>query len=150
MVNFTTGEIKFIEDNELCRLATSDSKNTPHVVPVNYIFRNGFFYIFADYETKKIKNIKENPKVALLIDVYRTPKNKAVLIIGKADILERGEEYRQIYNLFYKKFGWVRADPWNEGEAPLIKVIPEKKVSWGIYLWLFILIPKGFLNILHK
>lgn len=132
MVKFTSSEIKFLEENELCRLATSDSRNNPHVVPVNYIFKNGSFYIFADYETKKIKNIKENPKVALVVDVYKSPRNKAVLVLGKAEIIERGEEYKEIYSLFYRKFGWVRADPWNEGEAPLIKVIPIKKISWGV------------------
>jgi hypothetical protein len=46
--------------------------------------------------------------------------------------LERGEEYKEVYKKFYEKFLWVRRDPWNEGEAPLIKVIPVKKISWGL------------------
>ncbi len=70
--------------------------------------------------------------MTLVIDVYRAPWNKAVVIEGKAEILERGEEYKEIYKKFYDKFLWVRRDPWNEGEAPLIKVIPEKKISWGL------------------
>jgi nitroimidazol reductase NimA-like FMN-containing flavoprotein (pyridoxamine 5'-phosphate oxidase superfamily) len=129
---FSLKEVKFIESNEVCRLASSDLKNIPHVVPVNYIFKESSFYIFSDYETKKIKNIRMNPNVALIIDVYHAPKNRAILIIGKANIIERGDEYREIYNMFYKKFGWVRADPWKEGEAPLIKIVPNKKISWGI------------------
>jgi nitroimidazol reductase NimA-like FMN-containing flavoprotein (pyridoxamine 5'-phosphate oxidase superfamily) len=129
---FSPEERKFLEENEVCRLATCDKKGIPHVTPVCYIFRGDNFYIFTDYGTKKLKNIKENPNVALIVDVYRQPRNKAVLIIGKAEILERGEEYKQMYDLFYKKFDWVRRDPWNQGEAPLIKVIPEKKISWGL------------------
>ncbi len=132
MIKFNEAEKKFLEMNEVCRIATVSKNNKPHLVPVCYIFKDGFFYIFTDYGTKKIKNIKENPNVALLVDVYKQPRNKAVLILGKAELLEKGDEYRKVYEIFYKKFDWVRRDPWNEGEAPLIKVIPEEKISWGL------------------
>lgn len=130
MVVFTKEEIRFLNENEVCRLATS-SKDAPHVVPVCYIFENGNFYIFTDYSTKKFKNIKENPRVSVVVDVYRQPSNKAVFIQGSATIIEKGKEYKEVYEKFYKKFYWVKADPWEEGEAPLLKVKPEKKVSWG-------------------
>jgi hypothetical protein len=26
----------------------------------------------------------------------------------------------------------VRDDPWGEGEAPFLKVVPKNKVSWGL------------------
>jgi hypothetical protein len=48
------------------------------------------------------------------VDVYRQPNNKEVFIQGSA------------------KFYWVKADSWEEVEAPLLKVKPEKKVSWGL------------------
>ena len=129
MVVFTKEEIRFLNENEVCRLATS-SKDAPHVVPVCYIFENGNFYIFTDYSTKKFKNIKENPRVSVVVDVYRQPSNKAVFIQGPATIIEKGKEYKEVYEKFYKKFYWVKADPWEEGEAPLLKVKPDKKVSW--------------------
>jgi len=34
--------------------------------------------------------------------------------------------------VFYERFEWARADPWDEGEAVVIKLVPEKKVSWGL------------------
>jgi len=108
MVNFSEEELKFILSNEVCRLATVDVKGKPHVTPVCYIYTNNTFYIFTDYETKKYRNIKNNPNVALVIDVYRMPWNKAIIIEGKAEILERGEEYKEIYKKFYEKFSWVR------------------------------------------
>ncbi len=67
----------------------------------------------------------------MVVDVYRQPSNKAVFIQGSAAIIEKGKEYKEFYEKFYKKFFWVKADPWDEGEAPLLKVKPEKKVSWG-------------------
>ncbi len=131
MVFFTKEEIGFLNENEVCRLATS-SKDAAHVVPVCYISENGNFYIFTDYSTKKFKNIKENPGVSMVVDVYRQPSNRAVFIQGSATIIEKGKEYKEVYQKFYEKFYWVKADPWGEGEAPLLKVKPDKKVSWGL------------------
>ena len=78
MVTFAKKEISFLNKHEVCRLATAAKDATPHVVPVCYVFHNGYFYIFTDYGTKKLQNIKENPKVALAVDVYRQPSNAAV------------------------------------------------------------------------
>lgn len=130
MAKLSAAELKFIESNELCRLATSDEQNQPHVVPVAYIFSDNKFYIATDYGTKKLANIKKNNKVSLVIDKYKP--NKAVLVFGTASILEKGEEYRKIYEKFYEKFTWVRKNPWKEGEAPFIVVEPAKVVSWGL------------------
>ncbi len=129
MVVFKPAELRFIEENELCRLATC-RRGEPHVVPVNYLYVDGKFYIATDYGTKKLSNIKENNRVSLIIDRYRP--NRAVLVIGEASILEKGPEYRDIYQKFYRKFAWVRNAPWDEGEAPFIVVTPIKKVSWGL------------------
>ncbi|MEM5802252.1 MAG: pyridoxamine 5'-phosphate oxidase family protein [Candidatus Aenigmatarchaeota archaeon] len=132
MVKFSEKEVKFLEGQEVCRLATSSKSLQPHVVPVCYIFHKGHFYIATDFDTKKLKNLKENRKVSLVVDVYRQPKNKAIFIQGEAEILERGEEFKEISEIFFKKFYWARADPWEEGETVILKIKPEKKISWGI------------------
>ncbi len=101
MMRFTSKETAFLKRNEVCRLATVSRDAMPHVVPVCYLFHEGHFYIVTDYETKKYKNVLENPKVALVVDVYKP--HKAVTIESKAEILERGEEFKRISELFYKK-----------------------------------------------
>ncbi len=130
MMKFTSKEKAFLEKNEVCRLATASCDAVPHVTPVCYIFLNGYLYIATDYDTKKYKNVRENPKVALIVDTYKP--HKAVAVEGKAEILEKGEKFRRIRELFYKKFDWARNDPWGEGESPILKVKPLKKTSWGL------------------
>jgi nitroimidazol reductase NimA-like FMN-containing flavoprotein (pyridoxamine 5'-phosphate oxidase superfamily) len=130
MVRLTGKEREFLEKNEVCRLATSDRSGVPHVVPVCYIFHRGAVYIATDYGTKKFRNVKENPRAALVVDTYKP--HRAVLIQGRVEILERGEEFREVRELFYRRFKWARDDPWGEGEAPILKIIPEKKLSWGL------------------
>jgi len=129
-MEFTAKERRFLEANEVCRLATVYPDGRPHVVPVNCIFRDGLFYIATDYETRKLRNIQLNNRVALVVDQYRP--NRAVLIGGEASVIERGPEFKEIYGLFHRRFAWVRQDPWDEGEAPFIAIRPVTKVSWGL------------------
>ncbi|MDR4512161.1 MAG: pyridoxamine 5'-phosphate oxidase family protein [Nitrososphaeraceae archaeon] len=132
MIKFSRKENQFLQENEVCRIATV-FRDMPHVVPICYIYLNNSLYFATDYNTKKYNNILHNNHISIIVDVYDTIEgNKAVLIDGLAYIIEDGEEFKQIYSLFEKKFKWVRDDPWKEGEAPFIKVVINKKVSWGL------------------
>jgi len=132
MIKFSRKENQFLQENEVCRIATV-FRDIPHVVPICYIYLNNSLYFATDYNTKKYNNILHNNHISIIVDVYDTIEgNKAVLIDGLAYIIEDGEEFKQIYSLFEKKFKWVRNDPWKEGEAPFIKVVINKKVSWGL------------------
>jgi uncharacterized protein len=130
-VAFSKAEHDFLKQNEACRIATCHD-NIPHVAPVSYVFEDGVFYIATDYETKKYENINKNNRVALAVDVYSSVGNKAVLVQGRAEVIENGTEFERLYKTFHGRFEWVRQDPWEEGSAPFIKVIPTGKVSWGL------------------
>ena len=130
MIELTENEIKFLKTREDARIATSHD-NIPHVKPVSFIF-NKYIIIATDYETRSFKNIQSNPNVAVAIDHYKLGKHKAVCVQGKASIIENGPEFERLYEIFYKKFEWVRRDPWREGEAPFLKITPYRKSSWGL------------------
>jgi nitroimidazol reductase NimA-like FMN-containing flavoprotein (pyridoxamine 5'-phosphate oxidase superfamily) len=131
LVSFTKAEKEFLAKNEACRLATCHD-DVPHVVPVSYVFEDGLFYMATDLETRKLENIRRNGRAALVVDVYGSVGNKAVCVQGRAEVIERGGEFLRLYKIFHKKFEWVRRDPWKEGEAPFIKVVPTNKASWGL------------------
>jgi uncharacterized protein len=122
VVEFPEAEKRFLKHHEVCRVATSHN-DTPHVTPINFVFDDGFFYFATDYDTKKC---------ALVVDVYNSSvDNKAIIVQGVVEFVERGEEFQKLYDIFYEKFDWVREEPWKEGEAPFVKVKPLHKVSWG-------------------
>jgi uncharacterized protein len=131
MVKFTKKEIEFLKVNEGCRVATS-ANDVPHIAPVTYYFEEGCFYFATDYDTKKYSNLKKNNKIAVSVDIYSPGKHKGVVVQGTANFIERGKEFKCLYDIFYKNFDWVKVMPWKEGEAPFVKVTPKKKVSWGI------------------
>ncbi len=114
----------------MCRFATASGKGLPHVVPVSYVWDNGYAYIVTDYGTKKLKNLKENPQAAILVDSGGT--RRLLLISGPIELIEKGEEYKRLYKLFYSKLDWVKRDPWKEGEAPFVRITPTFKAGWGL------------------
>jgi len=129
-VKLSAKEIDFLKSNELCRFATASRKGEPHVVPVSYIWDQNCAYIVTDYGTRKLKNLRENPNAAVLVDSSGT--QKLLLLRGPVEIIEKGEEYQRLYKLFYSRLSWVKRDPWKEGEAPFIKVTPSFKAGWGL------------------
>ena len=131
MIELTKNEIRFLKSREDARIATSHN-NIPHVKPVSFIFDKHDVVIATDYETRSFKNIKSNSNAAIAIDHYESGSHKAVCIQGKVSIIESGPEFERLYRLFYEKFEWVRKDPWKEGEAPFLKIIPHHKSSWGL------------------
>lgn len=131
MISFSNKESEYLLSLEECRLATVH-KNIPHVKPVSYIFYNNVFYVATDYETVTFRNLKKNSRAALTIDIYKSNAHKAVIVQGESEIIESGQEFKEIYKKFHDKFEWVRRDPWGENEAPFIKITPVTKTSWGI------------------
>ena len=129
-VKFTEKEVGFLEQNEMCRFASASKKGEPHIVPVSYVWQDSYAYIVTDYHTRKLKNLRENPHAALLVDTSGT--QKLLLLSGPVEIIEKGEEYQRLYKLFHSKLDWVKRDPWKEGEAPFIKITPTFKTGWGL------------------
>jgi len=116
----------------VCRIATSHD-DVPHVVPVAYIYDKDAITFVTDYGTRKYKNLEVNKNVSVVVDVYdHSGENKAIILQGKAVIIERGAEFKRLYQIFNKRFEWVRKNPWKEGEAPFVRVDAFNKVSWGM------------------
>jgi len=99
MIKFTIREIEFLQANEGCRVATC-AKDVPHIAPVTYYFEDGYFYFATDYDTKKYKNLKKNNKIAISVDIYSPTKHKAVIVQGLTILIEKGPEFKRLYDIF--------------------------------------------------
>ena len=124
----TPKQLSFLKAHEVCRLATASREAKPHVVPVIYALDGEDVVVAIDYETKKLKNLRENQKVALVVDDYRP--NHSVMVEGECEILERGKEYLRLLRILLDRFEVYRKNPWGEGESPILKIEPTKAVSW--------------------
>ena len=131
---FTKSEKQFLSSQEVCRVATC-SDSIPHVTPVSYLFdpSDGSLYFATDYDTKKFRNLKLNRNICVSVDTYASSEgNAAVIVHGVSEFIEQGAEFKRLYDLFFERFSWVRRDPWKPGEAPFVRIVPQKKISWGL------------------
>jgi PPOX class probable F420-dependent enzyme len=135
-----------ISKAKVARLATVDIKCTPYLVPVVFVVDNDneYYFIPIDEKTKRsrpenlkrVRNIQENPNVALLIDEYNEDWTKLyfVMIQGKATILggkklEQNEVplLEQAHKLLRSKYHQYQKI--SVGEY-LIMIMPQKVIVW--------------------
>ena len=87
---------------------------------------------------KKIKNIRYNPRVSLVVDEYFEDwsRLKGLMIQGEASLIGNGEEYAFARKLLYEKYPpHMELYPIKEGGNMIIKVSPFKAVYWDEQGW---------------
>ena len=135
-----TGTATFAAESRVARLATVDETGHPHVVPVVYATDGRAYYSPLDAKPKtkaftalkRVRNIRSNPRVALLIDHYEEDwaQLRFLLVQGRAELLDGGMEWRAARNLLEAKYPQYRILPLPP-EAPVIKIVPEHVVGWS-------------------
>ncbi len=131
MVVLKPKALKFLKSHQLCRLATASKDGKPHVVPVIYALDGEDVVIAVDYGTKKLKNLRENSNVAVVVDEYVPDHDmRGLMIEGECEVLERGKEYLRLLKVLFDRFEYYRNNPWGEGESPILKIKPTKVVLW--------------------
>lgn len=135
----TTKVKRFIRSARVARLATADKNGVPHVVPICYAFDGKALYSPIDEKPKKspplllkrIRNILENPHVAVVVDRYDEDWKKLayVLIRGRARLVARGQKHNRAVLLLRKKYPQYRQ--MNIQDRPMIRIRPARVTSWG-------------------
>ena len=79
-----------------------------------------------------MRNIRANPRVALLIDHYEEDwaRLRFVMVQGRAELLSGGTEWRTARTLLEAKYPQYRALPLPP-EGPVIKIVPDHIVRWS-------------------
>lgn len=134
---FSASQLQFIESRRVAHLATADDSGRPHVVPVCFAHLDGRFYIVIDdkpkrsLRLKRLRNIEENPRVALVFDRYDDDWTHLgwVLVRGPAAILDGGTEHERALAALRDRYEQYRSMTL-EGR-PLIRVAAERVSSWG-------------------
>ena len=130
----------FVSDARVGRLATSSADGAPHVVPVCFALADGRIYIGLDSKPKsvgalrlrRVRNIRENPKVAFLVDVYDDEDWSRLgfaLVSGEATVDISEDERRGAIAALrakYPQYERMLADG-----APVIRITPTGVSAWG-------------------
>jgi pyridoxamine 5'-phosphate oxidase family protein len=113
MGKFTEDERKYLSERRLGRIATVGKDGTPHVVPVGWRYnpeRESIDVGGRDFaRTKKFRDARRSGRAAIVIDDLASTdpwRPRGIEVRGRAEILD--------------------------GARPLIRIHPERIVSWGI------------------
>ena len=130
----------FAAESRVARLATADRAGSPHVVPVCYATDGRAYYSPIDAKPKRtpperlkrVRNIKENPRVALLIDHYEEDwtRLRFVMVQGRAELLQDGAEWRTARALLEAKYVQYQTLPLGSSGL-VIKIVPDHVVRWS-------------------
>jgi PPOX class probable F420-dependent enzyme len=134
----TPAEASFLDAARVARLATADAAGRPHLVPVCFARSDARIYITVDEkpkrgtDLKRLRNIRENPHVALTVDRYDDADWSLlgwVMLRGTAEILTAGEEHDQAQDRLSAKHAQLRN--MELASLPVIAIEVEKVASWG-------------------
>lgn len=129
-----------LAETVLARLATTNPKTMqPHVVPVWFLWDGEFVWISSFVSTRKIRELKDNPRGAVLIESKQEAgKLQAVLLEGMVELVAQprqlvSEMANRIYLRYLGAEGVKDPEPqsWlNDPENMLIKLTPKRIISW--------------------
>jgi PPOX class probable F420-dependent enzyme len=129
----------FVRGHRVARLATADGAGRPLVLPICYIVAGETLYSAIDAKPKRVpverlkrlRNIQENPHVALVIDDYGEDWTQLAYVIlhGTAEILTGGSPFERAVAALREKYPQYHHMPIQEN--PLIAVHLTRVVSWG-------------------
>lgn len=77
--------VSFLEEAQFSRLATINEDGTIHIAPIFFKYDDGQILMATQDPSRKIRNIKRNNKVTILIDTTDVPF-KGALIYGTAEL----------------------------------------------------------------
>jgi PPOX class probable F420-dependent enzyme len=128
-------QAQFLRENRKCALATVDKDGFPHVVAMNFVARDGAYYMTSYGKAQKVVNVRRNPKVGLMVEAGSAyAELKGVMVRGHCEILEGEEAVHQV-------FAWsaeARGDTYKRpaaasSSAPkrvVLKIVPHKIMTW--------------------
>ena len=110
----------------------------PHNVPVWFYWDGASLYISAFDSTRKVKEVRRNPYVAVLIDLEQAVDGaQAVLLEGRCELIKDPGVVRETSRIIYTRYmgeEGVQADApqsWMvDPENSILRLTPQRVYSW--------------------
>jgi PPOX class probable F420-dependent enzyme len=129
---------RFVDQSRVAHLATADRHGAPHLVPVCFCLDGLSLYITVDEKPKRtdiplkrLRNIQENPAVAVTIDRWDEDWTRLgwVMLRGPAEILSDGKEHDKAQHHLRLRYPQYRT--MDLASLPVIAVRIQRVLSWG-------------------
>jgi PPOX class probable F420-dependent enzyme len=135
-VELSGGERALLGWARVARLATVGADGRPHVVPVCPVLDGELILFATDEESAKVRNLRANPRVALMVDEYSEDWEhglRGVMVRGTARVLDHGPEWERVRGLLYEKFRqYEPVAPIHPGRSVIVEVEIEEISDSGL------------------
>jgi len=131
----------FISAGRVGRLGNANASGEPFVVPFCYAWDGHALYSAIDAKPKRVaaqslrrvRNIRENPRVSVVIDEYAEDWSRLrwVLIQGRAEILTEGPEFERGADLLLAKYPQYRHMGLATDAGTMVKITPGRISHWS-------------------
>jgi PPOX class probable F420-dependent enzyme len=123
----------FLRDHRKAALATLDQHGFPHVVAMNFIVRDGVYYMTSYGKAQKVMNIRRNPKVGVMVETGGAyAELKGVMVRGDCELIEEPDAVAEVLSWLgegrstARPAGATRSAP----KRVVLKITPRKTTSW--------------------
>ena len=126
---------EFLKKQKILHLATVDKTDTPHIVPVWYMYSANKIYIGTNTKTEKAKNIKTPKKVRFCVDVgVNSPSIFGVMGQGTAKMIKDNHTVsrlaKKILLRYFKDLKNKSAQEILDDTDCIIEIMPKKYAVW--------------------
>ena len=130
----TEAESVMVRHARVAHLATAGPDGTPHVLPVCPVL-DGDHVLIASDESAKLRNLRADPRVALVVDDYLEDWDalRRVLVWGTATVILDGPAWVRGRGLLYEKFQQYEPQaPIVPGRTVMVRIAVERVSSEGV------------------
>ena len=135
MEKFSQKELEYLRGQQIGRIATVSKDQIPQVTAVAFATDEEKVYLNIQYDSKKARNIGDNPRISFIVDDCPTWETfRGVLISGKAQLILKGKSHQIGIKLLYKKYPKYQKDfSIEEGvwSKYILVITPTKIKNWG-------------------
>jgi PPOX class probable F420-dependent enzyme len=130
---------ELVDRSRVAHLATADGHGRPHVIPLCYA-RVGDAIVFvidekpkrAGKTLKRMRNIAENPTVALVVDVYDEDWRRLeyALVHGRAEVVKEPAEVLRALEALRDRYPQYRSMALDGLHNQVVRITPTRVHHW--------------------
>ena len=125
--------VSFLEQAQFARLGTINEDGTIHIAPIFFKYENGQILMATQEPSRKVRNIKRNKNVTVLIDKTEVPF-KGALIYGTAE-LDYEDVIQKRIGIFEKRLSREDAETYakrlsSKWQCVIVRITPTHIASF--------------------
>ncbi len=125
--------IDFLMEPNICVLATTGPGDTPHAMPMWYLYDDGDILFASGRKSQKVRNVERTGKATVVVD-RRDPPYYAVMVKGPAAVepaLSRDKMHAMVTHYIGEERAQRYMANYDGSDSVAIRVRPERFVEYN-------------------